>query len=195
MLSTTACFFDAAVPAPAGEPLPEIACASDEQCPPDWVCRPAIGRCVPIDRAIWMASYIPVDRGHHERAQRSLAIAAERINGGVNLLVFPEGSRSPTGELLPFKSGGVRLAIEAGVDILPVSMVGSRALLPKGSWCARSGALKAVVHEPIATADLGIEQHKALLAEARARIDSVDRTAPAVLTGARSPSTPQRAAS
>jgi len=124
--------------------------------------------------AIWTANYIPVDRGNPRAARQSLELAAQRVAGGVNILVFPEGTRSPDGELLPFKKGGVDVALRAGADILPVSIVGSRALLPKGRLYATAGTIQVVVHEPVATAGHSAAQREALLAEVRRRIAAVD---------------------
>ena len=67
------------------------------------------------------------------------------------MIIFPEGTRSKTGELQEFKSGGFHLALEAGVPILPVTVSGSRKITPKGTLSVRSGVVKAQIGKPIPT--------------------------------------------
>jgi 1-acyl-sn-glycerol-3-phosphate acyltransferase len=84
----------------------------------------------------WMhaAGYIPLIRGNKESAQACMRRAAEWLRMGVSVAFFPEGTRSKDGEVQPFKMGAFKLAIEAGVPVLPVTLVGTRNLVKKGSW-------------------------------------------------------------
>ena len=86
-----------------------------------------------------MAGFVPVNRRDREAAAGSLEVAAETLRGGLSMLVFPEGTRSPDGHMRPFKRGAFVLAIEAGVPIVPVSVVGTQYVLRKGSWKMRRG--------------------------------------------------------
>ena len=72
--------------------------------------------------AIVLGGHVVVDRGNNARAVQSLQRAAERIRGGTNVIIFPEGTRSPSGEIQRFKSGGFHLAIDSGAKILPISI-------------------------------------------------------------------------
>ncbi len=105
---------------------------------------------------------IIVDRKARDKAVRSLHRAAERIREGMSVIVFPEGTRSPDGQLGPFKSGGFYLALEAGVPIVPVSISGTHRLNPKHSLKIRSGTIKVVYGKPIPTEGLTLEDRYTL---------------------------------
>lgn len=76
--------------------------------------------------------YVPVDREDPKEGLKSLLACVERVKEGVSLIVFPEGTRSATGELLPFKVGGFLIPLKAGVPICPLAIWGTREILPKG---------------------------------------------------------------
>jgi 1-acyl-sn-glycerol-3-phosphate acyltransferase len=80
------------------------------------------------------AGYIPLVRGRKDSIERCMAKSRWWLDQGVSVLFFPEGTRSPDGEIRPFKRGAFQLALEAGVDILPVAMAGTLNALPKGTW-------------------------------------------------------------
>lgn len=121
----------------------------------------------------WMltlAGDIPVRRGEAASAADALARARGYLARGVNVMIFPEGTRSRDGRLLPFKSGAFRLAIEAGVPVLPVAVTGTAEGMPKGSPWVRRARPTARILEPIETAGLGEADVARLRDEARARI-------------------------
>jgi len=99
--------------------------------------------------AMRMADFIPVNRSNREAAIGSVREAANVVRKGLDLLVFPEGTRSRDGRLLPFKKGSFHLAMDTGVPIVPVTILGTEALLPKGSVLARPGKVSIVFHAPI----------------------------------------------
>jgi 1-acyl-sn-glycerol-3-phosphate acyltransferase len=111
--------------------------------------------------------HIMIDRGDNAQAVARLKEAAGRIRDGTNVIVFPEGTRSTTGHLREFKSGGFHLALQSGVPIVPVSVSGSRRLTPKRSLKVASGRMKVVFGEPIPTTGLGVEDRHALKARVR----------------------------
>src|SRR5690606_31303222 len=113
---------------------------------------------------------IIIDRGNRERAVRSLRRAAERIRGGASVIVFPEGTRSPSGSLRPFKSGPFHLALEAQVPIVPVTVSGSQRITPKGRLVVHPGTVKITYGPPIPTRGLGLEDRRRLKARVRAAI-------------------------
>jgi len=122
--------------------------------------------------AIWLGGHVIIDRGRRERAVASLRRAGERIRQGTNVIIFPEGTRSETGETREFKSGGFHLALEAQVPILPVTVSGSRRLTPKRSLRVESGRVKVVYGKPIETRGLGLDDREALKRLVRAQIEA-----------------------
>lgn len=91
------------------------------------------------------------DRELNERAHQE---ARRRIAGGMSWVVFPEGQRSLDGKLGPFYPGAFKLAIDAGVPIVPVAMRGARNLCPPGEWRGRPGVVQVIYGEPIPTGDM-----------------------------------------
>jgi len=99
--------------------------------------------------AMWAAKHITVDRSDRSEAIGVLKKAKRSMAGGISLVVFPEGTRSTTERLLPFKRGGLLLAVKAKAPIVAVTINGSGKLLPKGSWRVRRGEIEVTVGEPI----------------------------------------------
>ena len=121
--------------------------------------------------AMRMGQLVPVDRTDRDSAISSLKKAQEVLAAGVNMTVFPEGTRSKTGELLPFKKGPFYMAMEAGVPILPMTVLGTRAIWPKGSMGIMPGTATVVFHPPIDPK--GFSDRDALINAVRAAIASV----------------------
>jgi 1-acyl-sn-glycerol-3-phosphate acyltransferase len=99
--------------------------------------------------AMWASKHIIIDRSDRIGALGSLERAKERMKAGVSVVVFPEGTRSTDGKLLPFKRGGFLLAIRAQTPIVPVAINGSGPLLPRGDWRIRRGQVEVTVGEPV----------------------------------------------
>ena len=121
----------------------------------------------------WMmqlAGDIPIKRGFGPSAVEAIAKCREALANRVSVMIFPEGTRSPTTDLLPFKDGAFRLAIDAGVPILPLAVHGTSTALRKHDW--RFGRSTAVVQvlEPIETAGLTPDDVPALKERARSTI-------------------------
>jgi 1-acyl-sn-glycerol-3-phosphate acyltransferase len=121
-----------------------------------------------IGWAIWLGGHVPIDRGNAFRARRSLDAAARRIRGGTSVVTFPEGTRSPDGSVRAFKRGSFRLAIEAGVPVVPVSLLGIKSVVPRGLSSVRPGRVAVRIHAPVATAGRTMEEAEALAEEVRA---------------------------
>jgi len=92
---------------------------------------------------------ISIDRGGMKETYRALLAAGETIRGGQSVVIFPEGTRSVTGEIGPFKRGSLLVAVKAGVPIVPVTITGSRRCLPKGSCLMRPGTIEVIFSDPI----------------------------------------------
>ncbi len=117
------------------------------------------------------AGHVPVYRDNPRAAVRTLGLAADAVQKrGISLLVFPEGGRTPTGELQEFKDGAAYIAIRAGVPIVPVALIGTRAVLPFGSGTPRSGTVEMRVGDPITTIGLKLHDRARLTQEVRERI-------------------------
>ncbi|MFC1821683.1 lysophospholipid acyltransferase family protein [Thermodesulfobacteriota bacterium] len=95
------------------------------------------------------ARYISIDRGDPRKAVKSLNAAADRIKNGASVLIFPEGTRSEDGLLLPFKPGGFHLALKSGCEIVPIAIINSREIVPKGSLRIRKGSVAMNIGNPI----------------------------------------------
>jgi 1-acyl-sn-glycerol-3-phosphate acyltransferase len=119
--------------------------------------------------AAWIAGVIFIDRGDRDRAINSIHEAALQIRGGKNVVIFPEGTRSRTGEMLPFKKGGFALAREADVPIVPMATVGGFQVLASGSMRLRPGRFIIQVGEPVSPSDH--PDREALMKDVRARIE------------------------
>ncbi len=101
--------------------------------------------------ALYLSRHIIVDHTRLRKTFKNIERAAQRLREGTNILVFPEGALSLDGRLQDFKKGGFALAIKSGVPIIPISISGSRDILPRGGWKIRPGRIKVVVERPIET--------------------------------------------
>jgi 1-acyl-sn-glycerol-3-phosphate acyltransferase len=101
--------------------------------------------------ALGRAGSLPVDRSNRQAAMKSIDRAAQAVREGSSIIIFPEGTRSTIGEMLPFKKGGFVLAIKSGQPIVPVSISGAGAVLPRGWGRIHPGPIKVVIGRPIAT--------------------------------------------
>ncbi len=117
--------------------------------------------------AMRVGGFVPVDRSNRERAVASVKEAARIAASGASFLIAPEGTRSRTGELLPFKKGGFHMAIDSQVPVLPITVVGAFELMPPGSFAIRSGTIEVFFHEPIETSGLGGKDRFGLIRRVR----------------------------
>ena len=117
-----------------------------------------------------MADLVPVDRSNREAAIESVRAAAEVLRRGLNMVIYPEGTRSTDGRLLPFKKGPFHLAMEAGVPVVPVTILGTAECWPKGTWAMRPGKATLIFHPPIDPA--GFADRDELMAAVRQPIAS-----------------------
>ncbi len=123
--------------------------------------------------AMRRAGYIGIEREDPRKAVESMRAAAERIKNGASVLIFPEGTRSPDGNLQDFKRGGFNLALRAGCDITPIGIAGSGRLVPKGSFRVRKGIFAISIGQPIRTSQYSKKSIGALMEEVRQAIQSL----------------------
>jgi len=122
-----------------------------------------------LGRAMVAAGHIPIDRAARKKAFEAYDEAARTIRDGTSsIVVFPEGTRSRTGELLPFKNAPFGLAIAAQVPIVPVYVHHTFEILPKGAWRLRSRPIRLLAGRPIMTTGLRPEDRERLRDEVRA---------------------------
>ena len=117
--------------------------------------------------AMKSAGYIELDRNDREKALQSLDQAALSIREGKSIMVFPEGTRSPNGEIKSFKQGTFYLAIKSGVPIVPISIIGSGKILPKRSLKIKPGKIKLIIGKPINVKCFTLENRQELITEVR----------------------------
>lgn len=111
-----------------------------------------------------------IDRGDSEASRTSVDHMSLLLEEGASMASYPEGTRSRSGELLPFKTGSFVAAIKAGVPVVPVSISGSERVLPADGFSPRPGLIRVSIGEPIPTADLGLEDRRQLADEARGQV-------------------------
>ena len=126
-----------------------------------------------LARAFRVGGFIPVDRRNKEAALRSIEAGAASLRAGNSFLIFPEGTRSRTAELLPFKKGGFIMAIKGQAPIVPVAVQGGRDAMRKGSRIVRPVTVSIRVGEPIETAGLTLDNRNALITKTRERITAL----------------------
>jgi 1-acyl-sn-glycerol-3-phosphate acyltransferase len=131
---------------------------------------------LPVLGAVMVAGgFVPVERDRREASMASIDRAAESIRAGNSFLIFPEGTRSRTDELLPFKKGGFIMAIKAQSPIVPVAVSGGRSAMQKGSWFVRPVMVDVKIGEPVETAGLTLDDRDELIEIVRARIEDLRR--------------------
>jgi 1-acyl-sn-glycerol-3-phosphate acyltransferase len=127
---------------------------------------------IPMFGRAWLtAGHIAIDRSDHVAALAAMDRAGDVIRTDNSaIVIFPEGTRSDTGELLPFKKGGFMVALRTGVDIVPCAVIGSRAVLPKGGWRVRSGRITVRFGRPISAAEYTGDNRDELIKRVRGEI-------------------------
>lgn len=123
-----------------------------------------------LARAFRVGGFIPLDRRHKGAAMRAIEQGAAALRSGSSFLIFPEGTRSRTGELLPFKTGGFLMALKAGAPIVPVAVQGGEQAMRRGSRLLRPATLSIRVGEPIETAGRDERARGELVGEVRQQI-------------------------
>jgi 1-acyl-sn-glycerol-3-phosphate acyltransferase len=108
--------------------------------------------------SIRAAGFVPVDRGDRARSLATVEAALARLEKGRSLVVFPEETRTRTGELLPFKKGAALLALRSELPILPLGIAGTRRILPRGGWHMTPGRVAVSVGEPIEVAGQSVKE-------------------------------------
>jgi 1-acyl-sn-glycerol-3-phosphate acyltransferase len=123
-----------------------------------------------LGRAFDVAGFIPLERGNRDQSVPAIDRAAQALAEGNSFLIFPEGTRSRTGELLPFKKGGFIMAIKAQAPIVPVAIIGARHAMRKGSPWIRPVKVRVRLGPPIETAGLTLDDREPLVQRVRSEV-------------------------
>ncbi len=135
-----------------------------------WIAKKELYRIPLFAMAMRRFGNIEIDRSSRERARETLRVAADKIRGGQSVLIFPEGTRTPDGQVKSFKKGVYHLAEASGVPVIPVSISGSYEIMPKGSVRPRSGTIHLVIGKPLQVDGGGVGGSSGFLEQLRKRI-------------------------
>jgi 1-acyl-sn-glycerol-3-phosphate acyltransferase len=135
-----------------------------------WLSKAELFRIPIMGWEMWLAGDIPVKRGFGPSAIEAMERCRKALDNRVSVMIFPEGTRSKTSELLPFKDGAFRLAIEAGVPILPLAVSGTGTALRKHDWRFGRSDAEVRVLEPVETTGLSLSDIPELKARVRRTI-------------------------
>jgi 1-acyl-sn-glycerol-3-phosphate acyltransferase len=120
--------------------------------------------------AMRMAALVPVDRGNRDAGIEAVSAAKAVIQQGISMTIYVEGKRSFDGKLLPFKKGPFYLAMECGVPVVPMTIVGTHDAMPKKRFAIKPGIVKVIFHPAIEPQDFG--SRESLMEKVRATIES-----------------------
>lgn len=119
-----------------------------------WVMKAELRKVPAIGIGCEKAGHVFVERRNHKQAAQAINEALERLGDGIGILFFPEGTRSPDGQLLPFKKGAFHTAIVQQVPVLPITVTGTKEIMPSKTLTPFPGPVRLVIHPAIETGGL-----------------------------------------
>jgi 1-acyl-sn-glycerol-3-phosphate acyltransferase len=120
---------------------------------------------------LFLSGHIGVERENPSKARKSLEDAAERIRGGTSVVVFPEGTRSFDGAMRSFRKGSFRLAVKAGIPVVPLTIDGSHLVMKRGKVTVYPGTVRLTIGEPLAVEGLTDADSRALSEKVREAVE------------------------
>ncbi len=114
-----------------------------------WVAKASLFRIPFVGWSMHASGYIPVQRDDRKNAYKAFMASVDKLKSGASIVIFPEGTRSKDGRIGEFKKGGTLLAMRAGVPIVPVTLIGTGPIIPKGSTSVRPGKVRIILSPPI----------------------------------------------
>lgn len=131
----------------------------------------AVLRRLPIlGRGFDVVGFVPIERENRERATQAIEQGVDAVKHGDSLLMFPEGTRSRTGDLLPFKRGAFVLALKGQVPVVPVAIYGTGRAMRRGSKLIWPTVVRVHIGAPVETTGLSVDDRQALADEVRGRV-------------------------
>ena len=137
-----------------------------------WVMKASLIKIPFLGPACNKLEHIFIDRSNTQAALKSINEAKKRIVNGTSVLFFPEGTRSGSGKMLPFKKGAFKMAMDLNLPLLPVSIVGTEKILPKGTINLLPGEVEMKIHPPISVEGYDSGSMEKLMQETRRVIQS-----------------------
>lgn len=136
-----------------------------------WVAKAELMRVPLLGQLLWLSGDIALKRGNRESILHMLTASRKALSHGLSVMIFPEGTRSKDGQLGRFKDGAFQIALENGVPILPLALVGTRQCWTRHDFTFGKARARARILDPIPTQGKGIESLAELRDEARHRIE------------------------
>jgi 1-acyl-sn-glycerol-3-phosphate acyltransferase len=135
-----------------------------------WTAKTELFRIPFMGWAMSRIGYIPIERCSPKKAYRSMLRAAEVVRKGMSVIIFPEGTRSPDGNLQPFKKGVFLIALKSQAPILPITIQGASRIMRKGDWRTYPGQVRIQIDPPIETAGTPAENEEQLSQRVRSTL-------------------------
>ena len=126
-----------------------------------------------LGRAFQIGGFVPIDRASREQSMAAIDQAAASLRAGNSFLTFPEGTRSRTGALLPFKRGPFLMALKAQVPVVPVAVQGGTASMRKGSPIVRPTTVSVRIGKPVETRGMDLSDRGTLADLVRSRVEEL----------------------
>jgi 1-acyl-sn-glycerol-3-phosphate acyltransferase len=136
-----------------------------------WIAKKELFAIPILGWAMGAANYISIDRSGKRKALESIERAAGKIKGGVSVVIFPEGTRSRDGSIQPFKRGGFTLALKSGVPIIPITINGSRDVMPRHSMRVHPGEIRITIDRAIETTHHPLRERNVLMEKVRETLE------------------------
>ncbi|TAL31091.1 MAG: 1-acyl-sn-glycerol-3-phosphate acyltransferase [Spirochaetes bacterium] len=142
-----------------------------------WVAKAILFKIPFIGWHMWLNGYISINRTNRTKAIKSMDLAAEKVKRGNRITIFPEGTRSRTGVLQPFKKGLFHLCVQTGVPIVPIFIRNSYHILPPGSMILHPSTVYVKIGEKMPTAGYSVEKIEIIMSDLRKRIETLEKEA------------------
>ena len=131
------------------------------------IMKESLGRIPLLGYAMRLGGFICVDRKAKDSRKKALEEAQRTLQSGLSMLIFPEGTRNPSGRLLAFRPGPFQIAIAANVPVVPITVHGAQGLMPRGATHMRPGEVTLAFHPPVQTSGLADRDRLALMTQVR----------------------------